>query len=589
LNEKRVFAQGGGTVAFSLDESREKEAETMSQSIASVGRVRSKRAWLPRASRVFLCCSLITFLFAESAATQSSREFSQALDDLKDERLTLVERVAAADLYKQKPGSRTALDIFNVGEGECPAYLAEHLGGILYELDEPKTQTKLRKLAEKKNARRHVRFGLLGAHPPFSSKFFKNLLGRVGREKDPLIREDLVSFLLRYEVPEALPVILKTLNKKNTQDTEQEAYSCYVIDALTVDLPGTLDEDALVDLLDQRKTTAAVKGQVILGLGRMIAQSGSPELLELISGELVDDNPFYTQVAALEALTMWRDRSVVDVLERKLDLENPDIHRRIFDCLTRLTGQTRASVRGWKSLLSRDADLVQVLTEEEAHERQVRIAEAEDDLSLSRYANHDFAGLGYEPERVIFLVDVSGSMDECISGAKTEESVTRLDFAKQELIRNLEVLSGGGVLFDIVPFEGSARRWNKGGVTTSTQGKLADSTVRIRKATAFVEELSAGGGTNLSAALELALGDSGAENIVLLSDGAPSEGIIDPEALTRRVKCVWNAGRRVKIHTIAFGGGFQVLKKLSEDSGGSFSTIDDAGAIKLALSRPRRR
>ena len=75
----------------------------------------------------------------------------------------------------------------------------------------------------------------------------------------------------------------------------------------------------------------------------------------------------------------------------------------------------------------------------------------------------------------------------------------------------------------------------------------------LSAATSFVETNSFDGGTNLFGGLDRAFGEDAVEEVLLLSDGAPSVGeITDPLRILSRV-ARWNRWRGNRISTISFG------------------------------------
>lgn len=216
-----------------------------------------------------------------------------------------------------------------------------------------------------------------------------------------------------------------------------------------------------------------------------------------------------------------------------------------------------------------------------------------------------FYGVEINSLRVIFVIDVSGSMIETVaelpkeyrheSGAKP----TRMDVAKFELSRIVDALTPGSA-FNIISFSTGVDAWMDGLQEALTGGKAGgkaaggpksgrekeksekeiekekakaaafDAELR-KKAQAYISGLGANGGTNLYDALALAFEDPLVDTIIVLSDGQPSAGtVIDPVLIREDVKR-WNTVRKLKIHTVSIGTDFDVLKWLAQDSGGEHS------------------
>lgn len=215
-----------------------------------------------------------------------------------------------------------------------------------------------------------------------------------------------------------------------------------------------------------------------------------------------------------------------------------------------------------------------------------------------------FYGIEVRSQRVIFVVDVSGSMKESMVGAEYEGQ-PRIDAARAELAKIFEALTPN-TLFNIITFSDSVTPWldavdeseavgtgNKGGArkgpsTGPSTGpkkpdtrdektrardaekqKAADELLR-KKATEYVGRLNADGGTNIHDALEEAFRDESVDTIFFLSDGMPSSGKeVDPQVI-RDVIQRWNGTRRLKINCIAIGQELPLLKWIAGDSGGEY-------------------
>ncbi|MBL8723122.1 MAG: VWA domain-containing protein [Planctomycetes bacterium] len=167
----------------------------------------------------------------------------------------------------------------------------------------------------------------------------------------------------------------------------------------------------------------------------------------------------------------------------------------------------------------------------------------------------DFCGIPVQGTRVLFVLDLSGSMNFAMKGADgaNKAGSTRLDFAKRELLRAMDALAGNAQ-FNIITFNGNPKpvTWQKDMVPATDKNRE-----RFRK---YVNDLRADGGTNLWCALEEALkmksvvyGDryeTNMDELFVLSDGAPSVGdVVDPQEILRLVReC--NRFSKLRIHTV---------------------------------------
>ena len=151
------------------------------------------------------------------------------------------------------------------------------------------------------------------------------------------------------------------------------------------------------------------------------------------------------------------------------------------------------------------------------------------------------------------------------------EPASRLDWAKHELEGAVRELPGDA-RFVVIPFSGRAARWND---------RFVPATPQVRAALhAMLGGLGAQGGTNVWGALDAALNlsdarfgevvDDGPDEIFVLSDGQPSAGEVQaPAAILAAIREA-NRYRRVRIHTVALGGGSAFLEQLARDHGGTY-------------------
>jgi len=136
---------------------------------------------------------------------------------------------------------------------------------------------------------------------------------------------------------------------------------------------------------------------------------------------------------------------------------------------------------------------------------------------------------------VIFVLDTSGSME----GEKIEQ-------AKDALLFVLDNLNAED-RFDIVEFSTGVRTYADG----------LQSVRRARDAADWVRDIAANGGTDINRAMLEALDMADAERptvIIFLTDGLPTEGVVEPELILDNVKQAASSNVRV----FAFGVGDDV-------------------------------
>ena len=160
-------------------------------------------------------------------------------------------------------------------------------------------------------------------------------------------------------------------------------------------------------------------------------------------------------------------------------------------------------------------------------------------------------------ERVTFVVDTSGSMLKPFSTGDT----SRLEEAQMQLSKVFDALPKGAKV-NVISFAADAARMFEDLSTLSSR--------RRKAARTFIEELESKGPTNLYAALQRAFEQDEVDTIFVLTDGRPSSGSVADPSRVRRWAQLWNAGRSIRIHTIALGDESELLEQLAADSGGVY-------------------
>lgn len=171
---------------------------------------------------------------------------------------------------------------------------------------------------------------------------------------------------------------------------------------------------------------------------------------------------------------------------------------------------------------------------------------------LPRFFGHELKN-----SRLTFVIDVSGSMSESSSGGKT-----KLQIVKDELTKTINSFDKR-YWFNMVFYSTGCVAWKK---------KLEKATDAFKKeAVEKVASLSPLAATNISMALKMASKDGNTDTIILLSDGKPTAGIIDPTAVLRDVRS-WNKFRKIKINTVGMQGcDPDFMRKLAAQNGGSYT------------------
>lgn len=210
-------------------------------------------------------------------------------------------------------------------------------------------------------------------------------------------------------------------------------------------------------------------------------------------------------------------------------------------------------------------------------------------LRLQAEADNRFAGIALTGRRVVFLVDMSGSMDRVDPETLAPNKWAEVRNTMARIMRSLQDLES----FQVIVFNQKAT-WPLG-----QEGKWIefDPKTSVDQAHKALAAIQPEGGTHMYAGLEAAfsLRDEGLDTVYLLSDGLPNNGPglssedrkrlkgkehevelgnLLGRHILRTLKANWNKGGKVRINSIGFFyespdvGAF--LWALSRANGGSF-------------------
>jgi hypothetical protein len=253
----------------------------------------------------------------------------------------------------------------------------------------------------------------------------------------------------------------------------------------------------------------------------------------------------------------------------------------VGQALTSLTGQDfRGNVALWQRWWKENEASFQV--PEQPPEKS-----AEEEARES--AGVTFFGISTESQRILFVLDLSGSMDFAMVPKSNpdddpgkpydypeEGESSRLQVAKRDLIKALGGLRDGGV-FNLVLYASDVWTWTDDGRLVTMEPKTRAQVVE------FVEAADAVGGTNIYGAMERALDVAGAkgggewskpavDTIYLLTDGRATVGVTtDPDEILAYVR-ERNRTAGIVIHTIGLSDAHDavLLRRLAEENGGKY-------------------
>ena len=295
------------------------------------------------------------------------------------------------------------------------------------------------------------------------------------------------------------------------------------------------------------------------------------------------DKVWQVRSAAAFSLAAMRCKAVIPALIAGLDAElkrkkDPwAMDVRLHKLLEGVTGQSvaRGGIAPWKAFWKAEGASFKV---------RPATAPGEEPAQDNRYDK--FFDLTIESDRVLFVLDFSGSMAEPAelraegtrAGGVASSQTTKAKLVVEEL-KKLVMSLPDGALCNFVVFSEDVRIWRAEG---SRPALVAlDDDARDELLGSFLDGLRPQGPTNLYGALEAALGfggrglydkyyAAGFDTLYVITDGAPTAGpVTDKEEIRKRVR-ESNSLRKIAIHCITFGdqNDTAFLKPLAEENGG---------------------
>lgn len=479
------------------------------------------------------------------AATELARDLLKRVDEREEVRAAAAELLVRADEPKI---AERFLELGGKTDDVTPRFLKDRMADLLADMDDPAVHKKVMRRLGKGKA--YEKLFILRALAKSDDEKLIKPLEKMLLDKDVEVRVAAVQNLTRLNDSGAVKQIEKMLDRY--PDDLTAVAGMKALTAIRGDDPewiARLHELARGDVLLERNAALAA-----------LAQRGDSEDFDLFV-EMLQHPIWSTRLQALAALEASRRPEAVGAIVARLGQEDGLMRTRFADALWRLTGQPYGkNARAWQGWWEREGGQFEPITAAELQQRQ----REEEERRLRQVTRTSrFFGIRIESKRVIFIIDVSGSMNELTKGHYVgEKGDPRIEVAKRELIKAIESLEEG-TLFNILPFSGGVSYWIDGDIAESDGASRED-------AIEFVQRLGAGGGTNLYGALKVAFADPDVDSIYVLSDGEPSVGdVIDPATIRNHVS-LWNENRGVVVHCIAVGGSLQVLEWLAQDSGGSY-------------------
>jgi len=376
----------------------------------------------------------------------------------------------------------------------------------------------------------------------------------LAREKAIEVHEAAYETLLTFnDDPEICDYLLTTVTKDSARRGGVETTAMLLAVLLSSDLKDVeKDVLALLDNLGGTNDGLYSAESLVDGLGAHAKPEDAARLKKLLKLKIYD-REFGFRRAMAAAASKIEDPSGVDVLVSMITGKTPlngEIAADVVQYLADATGQKHANdAEAWGRWWEANKETFK-------YPASVKHSETR---TVARQGGSEYYGMSLYAQRMLFVIDVSGSM-----------AGQRLMAAKRELIQTIDGLSPD-TQFNVIAYNSRVNPWQRRMTKAERNTKEA--------AGRWIMGLEAATSTATYDALEIAL-ENDAEAIYLLTDGAPHGGKIDsPPEIVEAVTHL-NRAKRMSIYTIgvgvsAAGQAFdQFLESLAKENWGAYRRVD---------------
>ncbi len=458
-------------------------------------------------------------------------------------------RVEAAKVIARAMGPKCADDfIKKATSSELPMELRRGLAEILVGLHDEGVNKQL--IGELGKGKAAEKLFTIWACRSLQDERVDKALVKLLQDKENEVVMAAARALGQRKYKEAVPALQRLVGKGKDRDSMRASLEAQTI--LRVGDKAWVDE--LVGMT--KSEDPEMRNLAIQALGGTRDASYLPALLVAL-----EDSNWSTRLAALEALEHMRSKDAISAIIARMAKEDGRIQNEFANTLWRLTGQPfQSNAEGWSKWWANAKDGFAFLSDDQL--AKVRTGEEEWRLKQETHVKTEFFGIRIISHRVIFIIDVSGSMNEgLLNEYQGLAGQSRIEVAKTELLKCVEGLDASA-FFNIIIFSSGVDKWIDGSLAAANQ-KNRD------EAKAWIEKIGANGGTNLYDSLKIAFEDKDVDTIFVMSDGEPNQGEVSDPVLIREHVKAWNEHRGIVINTIQVAGQFQILDWLAEDSGGT--------------------
>ncbi len=386
----------------------------------------------------------------------------------------------------------------------------------------------------------------------------------LAKERDPAIRSYVFRLIASLELEDGLKAIrqsssdpgvqtaalmaLKSLGKKEDAPLALKALSNKEEDVRAAAVWALIYLDLDAVLKEEEKILKDSNFKVINTYIRRLEEKSSNDATR-VAKKMLTHKQWHVKVQAIDTLSYFPDKEAVTMLIERLKEEKFRVAEDISDTLYRLTDKDIGpNAKGWESWWKANQEKFSLIKRTRKDDYKKKIKELKNAKKESKIVYH---GIPITSDHVAFLIDTSDSQKEAFGKA------TRIEKVKEEMIRILKIFKPE-YHFNIISFNTSIYPFSKEPVQASSGN--------INTAAAWVEKFKAEKRTNVYDAITAAL-DPEIDTLILLTDGAPTDGVYVSSNEMLEAIFEWNEVHHVIIHTVYIGISDEGAKMLSDISG----------------------
>lgn len=371
-------------------------------------------------------------------------------------------------------------------------------------------------------------------------------LSRLLQHEDPDLMSRAVEGLVLAN-PEALATLLDGRLRGLDHNDPRAAELLWGLSNLE-DLPGSV-------LRQMPQWVASTSAPVRVQALNLLAKREAKQEYAAWAQTALTDPHWSVRLAAVRCWESWRVAEGVPQLIEALGQEHGVVQTATQEALVGLTGMDFGySASSWQSWFQEQGEEFALPSLEQLAQRSPQ-AVHDEGVGMQTISQRRYHGLVVNDGGSMFLLDASGSMQEDFDAERNQYQVYA-----ESLLQTLGGL-GSEARFGLMLFSGDAQLWR--------MELAANRHENLDAAAQFLGQASLGGPTDLHDALLTALAVADVETLYVLTDGAPTSGLIrDTESL---LHVVARANRHLgaRIHTIDIGAEpSEFLQRLAEENGG---------------------